>query len=148
MVETPVVGWDWNPRERIAVGPGIACFQERNNEYAHGGLSLQESLVPVIRITSGAGPGTAEIRIAGLSWAGFRCRVKIEPVLPGLSVDLRTRIGDADSSVCTARPVGGDGAASLLVGDDSLEGTTAAIVVLDAGGQVIAQQSTIIGGEQ
>ena len=146
-VETPVVGWDWNPRERIAVGPGIACFQE-GNEYAHGGLSLQESLVPVLRITSGAGSGTAEIRIGDISWAGFRCRVRIEPVLPGLSVDLRTRIGDADSSVCTARPVGGDGAASLLVGDDSLEGTTAAIVVLDAGGQVIAQQSTIIGGEQ
>ena len=145
--ETPVVGWDWNPQERIAVGPGIACF-EAGNQYAHGGLSLQESLVPVIRVTSGAGSGKAEIRITDLSWVGFRCRVRVEPVLPGLSVDLRTRIGDANSSVTTTRPVDGDGAASLLVGDDSLEGTTAAIVVLDANGQVIAQQSTIIGGEQ
>ncbi len=146
-VETPVVSWDWNPQERIAVAPGIACFVE-GHEYAHGGLSLQESLVPVIRITGGAGSGTVDIRIADLSWVGFRCRVRVEPVLPGLSVDLRTRIGDANSSVSTARPVDGDGAASLLVGDDELEGTTAAIVVLDAGGQVIAQQSTIIGGEQ
>ena len=104
--------------------------------------------MPVIRVTSGEGSGKAEIRITDLSWVGFRCRVRVEPVLPGLSVDLRTRIGDANSSVTTARPVDGDGAASLLVGDDSLEGTTAAIVVLDAGGQVIAQQSTIIGGEQ
>ena len=147
MVETPVVGWDWNPQERIAVAPGIACF-EAGHKYAHGGLSLQESLVPVLRITAGAGSGASDIRIADLSWVGFRCRVRIEPVLPGLSVDLRTRIGDADSSVSTARRVDGDGAASLLVGDDGLEGTTAAIVVLDAGGQVIAQQSTIIGGEQ
>ena len=146
-VETPVVSWDWNPQERIAVAPGIACFVE-GHEYAHGGLSLQESLVPVIRITGGAGSGTADIRIADLSWVGFRCRVRVEPVLPGLSVDLRTRIGDANSSVSSLRPVDGDGAASLLVGDDELEGTTAAIVVLDSGGHVIAQQSTIIGGEQ
>ena len=146
-VETPVVSWDWNPQERIAVAPGIACFVE-GHEYAHGGLSLQESLVPVIRITGGAGSGTVDIRIADLSWVGFRCRVRVEPVLPGLSVDLRTRIGDANSSVSSLRPVDGDGAASLLVGDDELEGTTAAIVVLDAGGHVIAQQSTIIGGEQ
>ena len=146
-VETPVVSWDWNPRERIAVGPGISCF-EAGNQYAHGGLSLQESLVPVIRVTSGEGSGKAEIRITHLSWVGFRCRVRVEPVLPGLSVDLRTRIGDPNSSVTTTRPVDGDGAASVLVSDDSLEGTTAAIVVLDAGGQVIAQQSTIIGGEQ
>ena len=146
-VDTPVVGWDWNPQERIAVAPGIACF-EAGHKYAHGGLSLQESLVPVLRITAGAGSGASDIRIADLSWVGFRCRVRIEPVLPGLSVDLRTRIGDADSSVSTARRVDGDGAASLLVGDDGLEGTTAAIVVLDSGGQVIAQQSTIIGGEQ
>lgn len=146
-VETPVVGWDWNPKERIAVAPGIACF-EAGHRYAHGGLSLQESLVPVLRITAGAGSGASDIRIADLSWVGFRCRVRIEPGRPGLSVDLRTRIGDADSSVSTARRVDGNGAASLLVGDDGLEGTTAAIVVLDAGGQVIAQQSTIIGGEQ
>ena len=146
-VETPVVSWDWNPQERIAVAPGIACFGA-GKEYAHGGLSLQESLVPVIRITGGAGSGTVDIRIADLSWVGFRCRVRVEPVLPGLSVDLRTRIGDANSSVSSVRPVDGDGAASLLVEDDGLEGTTAAIVVLDSGGHVIAQQSTIIGGEQ
>ena len=145
-VDTPVVGWDWNPRERIAVAPGIACF-EAGHKYAHGGLSLQESLVPVLRITAGEGSGPSDIRIADLSWAGFRCRVRVEPVRPGLSVDLRTRIGDADSSVSQPRPVDGDGAASLLVGDDGLEGTTAAVVVLDAGGHVVAQQSTIIGGE-
>ena len=39
------------------------------------------------------------------------------------------------------------GAASLLVADDELEGTPAAVVVLDAGGHVITKQPTIIGGE-
>ena len=45
------------------------------------------------------------------------------------------------------RPVDADGAVSLLVADDDLEGMPAAVVVLDSGGQVIARQSTMIGGE-
>ena len=148
-VETPTVPWHWNADERVAVGPGIACFGA-GNEYAHGGLSLQESLVPVIRITAGTGAGAAkaEVRIAAHSWIGLRCRVRLDGVRPGLAVDLRTRVNDAASSVsAAARPVDDEGAASLLVPDDEHEGRPAAVVVLDAGGQVIARQSTIIGGE-
>ncbi|HEN46997.1 MAG TPA: BREX-1 system phosphatase PglZ type B, partial [Mizugakiibacter sp.] len=40
-VEVPTVRWHWNAHERVAVAPGIACFGA-GNEYAHGGLSLQE----------------------------------------------------------------------------------------------------------
>ena len=36
-VEAPTVPWHWNAHERVAVGPGIACFGA-GNEYAHGGL--------------------------------------------------------------------------------------------------------------
>ena len=144
--EIQTVPWHWNVHERVAIGPGIACFGA-GNEYAHGGLSLQESLVPVIRITAGAGAANAETRIIAVSWAGLRCRVRIDAARTGLSVDLRTRVGDANSSVSGLRSVDDGGAASLLVADDELEGTPAAIVVLDASGQVIARQSTIIGGE-
>ena len=144
--EIQTVPWHWNVHERVAIGPGIACFGA-GNEYAHGGLSLQESLVPVIRITAGAGSANAETRIIAVSWAGLRCRVRIDAARTGLSVDLRTRVGDANSSVSGLRSVDDGGAASLLVADDELEGTPAAIVVLDASGQVIARQSTIIGGE-
>ncbi len=142
--EIQTVPWYWNVHERVAIGPGISCFGA-GNEYAHGGLSLQESLVPVIRITAGA--ANAETRIIAVSWAGLRCRVRIDAARTGLSVDLRTRVGDANSSVSGLRSVDDGGAASLLVADDELEGTPAAIVVLDASGQVIARQSTIIGGE-
>ena len=146
-VEAPTVPWHWNAHERVAVGPGIACFGA-GNEYAHGGLSLQESLVPVIRVTADAGAARAEARIAALSWIGLRCRVRLDGVRPGLAVDLRTRVNDADSSVSGGiRAVDDEGAASLLVPDDEHEGRPAAVVVLDAGGQVIARQSTIIGGE-
>ena len=144
--EIPTVPWHWNIHERVAIGPGIACFGA-GNEYAHGGLSLQESLVPVIRITAGVGSAKAETHIIAVSWVGLRCRVRIDAAQTGLSVDLRTQVGDTNSSVSEARPVNDEGAVSLLVADDGLEGTSAAIVVLDANGQVVARQSTIIGGE-
>ena len=144
--EIQTVPWYWNVHERVAIGPGIACFGA-GNEYAHGGLSLQESLVPVIRITAGASSAKAETRITAVSWVGLRCRVQIDAAWTGLSVALRTQVNDVNSSVSEARSVNDEGAASLLVADDELEGTPAAIVVLDASGQVIARQSTIIGGE-
>ena len=147
-VDVPTVPWHWNSGERVAIGPGIACFAA-GNEYAHGGLSLQECLVPVLHVTAAASPGSAKasVRIAVVSWVGMRCRVRIEAPAPGLSVDLRMRVNEPGSSVSGVRPVEAGGAASLLVADDDLEGAPAAVVVLDSGGQVLARQSTMIGGE-
>ena len=145
-VQVPTVPWYWNAAERVAVGPGIACFGA-GNEYAHGGLSLQESLIPVLRVTAGAVSAPADVGITAVSWVGLRCRVRIDPARAGLSVDLRTRVNDPDSSASEARQVDTDGTASLLVPDDELEGTSAAVVVLDPSGRVVARQSTIIGGE-
>ena len=145
-VEVPTVRWHWNPHERVAVAPGIACFGA-GNEYAHGGLSLQESLVPVIRVTAGEAAAKAAAKIGNVSWVGLRCRVRVETAQPGLSVDLRSKVNDPSSSVSKARPVDAKGAASLLVADDELEGTPAVVVVVDASGHVIAKQPTIIGGD-
>ena len=145
-VQVPTVPWYWNAAERVAVGPGIACFGA-GNEYAHGGLSLQESLIPVLRVTAGAVSTSVEASITAVTWVGLRCRVRIDPPRPGLSVDLRTHVNDVDSSASGARQVDTEGAASLLVVDDEMEGTPAAVVVLDPGGRIIAKQSTIIGGE-
>ena len=145
-VEPPTVRWHWNSQERVAVAPGIACFSA-GNEYAHGGLSLQESLVPVIRVAAGEAASKTAAKVARISWAGLRCRVQIEPARPGLSVDLRTKVNDPGSSVSTVRSVDPKGAASFLVADDELEGTPAAVVVLDASGHAIAKQPTIVGGE-
>ena len=144
-IEMPTVCWHWNSHERVAVAPGIACFSA-SNEYAHGGLSLQESLIPVIRVTAGEAASKTAATVADVSWAGLRCRVQIEPAQPGLSVDLRTKVNDPGSSVNTVRRVDAKGVASLLVADDELEGTPAAVVVLDASGHAIAKQPTIIGG--
>ena len=145
-VEVPTVRWHWNAHERVAVAPGIACFGA-GNEYAHGGLSLQESLVPVIRVTAGEAAAKTAVKIRDLSWVRLRCRVQVETAQPGLSVDLRSKVNDPSSSVSKVRPVDAKGAASLLVADDELEGTPAVVVVLDASGHVIMKRLTIIGGD-
>jgi len=145
-VEVPTVRWHWNAHERVAVAPGIACFGA-GNEYAHGGLSLQESLIPVIRVTAGKAAANASAEINEVNWAGLRCRVRVEGAQPGLSVDLRTKVNDPGSSVSQTRALDSKGSTSLLVADDELEGSPAVVVVLDASGHVIAKQPTIIGGD-
>ena len=146
-VETPVVGWHWNAQAQVAVAPGIACF-EAGREYAHGGVSLQESLIPSVRVTAGRSSHVTQAKITDVSWVGLRCRVRVDGARGKLRVDLRRRVGDPASSVGTSRPVDEVGAASLLVADDDLEGVSAVVVVLDAEERVVAKRSTIIGGEE
>ena len=54
-VEVPVAAWSWNPQERFAYAPGVHCFVA-GQEYAHGGVSLQECLVPVLTVVSTEAP--------------------------------------------------------------------------------------------
>ena len=146
-VRVPTVPWHWNANERVAVAPGIACFLT-GNEYAHGGLSLQESLVPIMRVTASKAGAKATATITEVFWAGLRCRVRVEVAQPGLVVDLRTKVNDRGSSVSRERPLDDRGAASLLVEDDELEGTPAIVVLLDSVGHVIAKKPTIIGSDE
>ena len=144
-VEVPTVRWHWNAHERVAVAPGIACFGA-GNEYAHGGLSLQESLIPVIRVAAGEATASVAAKIADVSWVGLRCRTKVETAHPALSVDLRSKVNDPSSSVSKVTPWTPRERPSLLVADDDLEGTLAVVVALDTSGHVIAKRPTIIGG--
>jgi len=146
-VEVPTVRWHWNVNERVAIAPGIACFGT-GNEYAHGGLSPQESLIPIIRVTASKAEAKATTTIAEVFWAGLRCRVRVEAAQPGLVVDLRSKVNDQGSSVSRERSLDDRGAASLLVEDDELEGTPAIVVLLDSAGHVIARQPTIIGSDE
>ena len=145
-VATPTIRWHWNSEERIAVAPGIACFGA-GYAYAHGGVSLQECLTPVIRVTVGIPPGSAWGAIASVAWVGLRCRVHVDATHSGVSVELRRNVNDPESSLGGRREVDGQGNASLLVADDEMEGSSAVLVLLDSDGRVIAKRSTIIGGE-
>lgn len=145
-VTCPVVPWHWNPQHYVAAGKGVACFR-KGCEYAHGGVSLQECLVPVISIKSTGRTGSTVAKISNIKWTGLRCRVEVENGDQGLKVDIRMKIKEPDPAKVKEKTLSAKGVASLLVIDDSLEGAPAFVVLLDAGGAVIAKQVTIIGGE-
>jgi hypothetical protein len=145
-VDCPVVPWHWNPHHYVAVGPGVACFG-KGNAYAHGGISLQECLIPYIVIQRGDQTGAGMAAISDVKWTGLRCRIKVEHGDPTLSVDIRLKVNEPDDEKVKAKNIDNEGAASLFVIDDSLEGTPAVVVLINAAGAVIARQATIIGGE-
>ena len=79
-VDVPTVPWFWDQDVRIAVAPGVTCF-EANKEYEHGGVSPQECIVPRLTVTAGArrrrrgGPEITKVK-----WLGLLCRVEFTGV--------------------------------------------------------------------
>lgn len=142
--DLPVVPWYWNPDVRVAMAPGIARFVA-GSDYAHGGLSLQECVVPVLVVTSPAQKKVAAI--VEMKWIGLRCKAVVQPAGTGLSMDLRTKPADPATTIAGGgRPVEQDGLCSLVVEDDGLAGTACAVVLI-GDGTVIAKVATTVGGE-
>lgn len=143
---TPLTfGWDWCKDVQIAFAPGISNFIA-GEEYSHGGLTLQECLVPVLDVVAiGASASTVKADITKVIWTGLRCKVEVSSVTAGLSIDIRTKAGLADSTlVAQVKPIE-NGKGSLAVADDSSEGTAAFVVVLDGDGNVVQKKSTTVG---
>jgi len=141
----PVAAWHWNEAVRIASPPGIACFRA-GEAYAHGGISPQECVAPVLEVERGFGATYASIQ--SVDWRGMRCRVRVETNDPGVKVDLRTNWKQPNTSIAAAvKEVGAGGEVSLAVPDDQYEGAAASVVVLDRDGKVITTQTTCVGGE-
>jgi len=145
-VKTPTAGWYWNSSEVFAYATGARCFGN-GIQYAHGGLSLQEYLLPDLTLQGDAVVSASVARIVDVQWLKMRCRITVEPFIAGMSVDIRTKASDATSSLAAPKPIDGEGKAGLLIEDDSLEGITASVVLLDASGRVVAKRPTTIGGE-
>ena len=144
-VDVPTTPWYWNGDEMVALAPGIACFKA-GHEYAHGGLSPQESIVPVITVAASPASGQP-IVIEAITWAGMRCRVRVDGDSSGLRIELRTKVNDGNTALSEASEVDSNGNASLLVEDEDREGTSAVVVALDADGQPVTQTATIVGGQ-
>ena len=60
-VDVPTVPWHWDNDVRIAVAPGISCF-EANQTYEHGGVSPQECFVPRLTVTAPQRPSRSRAR--------------------------------------------------------------------------------------
>lgn len=143
---TPLTfGWDWCKDVQVAYAPGVSSFIA-GADYAHGGLSLQECLVPVLDLVVAVPAATAQVTIKEVTWKGLRCVVEVDGTTAGLTVDVRTKPALATSSlVASVKPVEG-GKASVAVADDDNLGAAAVVVVLAVDGQVLQKQATTVGG--
>jgi len=144
---TPLMfGWDWCKEVQVAYAPGVSCFVA-GTEYTHGGLSLQESLVPVITLDVVASASqAANVTIKAVTWRGLRCVVEVETSIAGLVADIRTKPALATSSLAASTKAIKDGKASLAVANDDNLGVAAVVVLLGLDGTVLQKSPTTVGG--
>ncbi|MBF0399388.1 MAG: BREX-1 system phosphatase PglZ type B [Magnetococcales bacterium] len=146
--DAPLFPWSWNPHLSVALADGVCCYRA-GMEYAHGGLSLQECLTLDLTIAAtDTDEPNSPITLASVHWKGMRCTVTIEGESDELLLDIRTHPGNpATSVVRQIRPFAPKkGGCSVVVEDDGLEGSEATVVILSDRQQLMAQQSTVIGG--
>jgi hypothetical protein len=142
---TPLTfGWDWCKDVQVAYAPGVASFIA-GADYAHGGISLQECLVPVLQLECAGATGfSASVTIQSVTWKGLRCTVVVAGAEAGQRVDIRTKAALASSSLAASKLLDG-GKASLAVADDEQMGAAAVVVVLGPDGDVLQKQATTVG---
>ena len=145
-VGVPKTGWHWNPTAEFALAPGASCFSA-GNEYAHGGISLQECLIADLTVRPADDGGASTASIIDVRWLRLRCRATVEPADTTLSVDLRTKPAMPTSTIAVStKQLDANGRAGLVVEDEDLAGSAAVLVVIDAKGKVLAKQMTTVGG--
>jgi hypothetical protein len=123
-VSVPTVPWFWNRDVRIALAPGITCF-EANKKYEHGGVSPQECVVPRLAVTAGGVvKATGGPEITGVKWLGLLCRLEFAGVGRGVIADIRALPADASTSIAEeAKETTSTGRLSLLVPMRSTKGS-------------------------
>ena len=142
-VDLPCFPWFWADGVRVASPPGIDCFMS-GEEYNHGGLSLQECVVPQFSIRPG-GAATVSAKIESFKWAGLRCRIKVTGAYDGCTADFRDKAADPGTTLASPKAVAKDGSVALVVADESREGTATTLVLLDRAGNVLDKSPVTVG---
>ncbi len=135
-----VLPWSYHNTVRIALAPGISAFSS-GREYDHGGLSPQESVIPLLRVSS---PGvTAGIpKIVSVRWNTRKtiCTIAISPSIEckdeySLSVErLGSALGDAEG-------IATDGKGRVIFEEvDDLLGELVSVVLRREGQKVCEEQ--------
>ncbi len=142
IVKLPTYPWHWNPQVVVVSPPGIGVFYA-DIEYAHGGVTLQECVIPDILVELGQRAHGAEI--VKIDWKGMRCRISVKTEATDLTVDLRLNRNDTKSIAAGAKVLTESGEVTIIVDDDSHEGAGAVVVVLDPAGKVLTYTATTVG---
>ncbi len=138
--------WRWNPSVYIAYPPGISFFKA-NQEYAHGGISLHECLVPVL-IIEPSETSNMNAEIIRVKWVNLKCSIETTELPDGYRVDIRTKFSDEKTTIVD--PVSRDkrlqkNAITLMV-EDKYEYQSATIVLMDENGTILDKKPTTVGG--
>ena len=137
------IPWTWNREIPIVTATG-ACSFYASQEYAHGGVSPQECILPIIDVA--ASPHAAHAAIVLARWEGLRLRIEVSGA-PDHRIDLRLGTETSGPSLIKGgRVLDESGRTSVLV-SDHYERKSACLVVLDDGDHVLAHRTLIVGGD-
>lgn len=136
--------WRWNPSTYIAYAPGISFFK-MNEEYAHGGISIHECLIPEIILENQSQPKKiASIKM--VKWTNLSCNVEVENSQDGFYLDIRTKALDESTTIVISKKNGvTENKGRVMVTEDA-EGKAATILLLDSNGVIIEKRLTTVGG--
>jgi hypothetical protein len=136
--------WHWNPGIYVAYAPGISFFKA-NVEYAHGGISIHECLVPTLTIENSKPQSKA--RIQHIKWVNLKCTVDTSDAEEGYRIDIRTKFNDEGTSILEYESKGmiRDNKGMAMV-QESAEAQSATVVLLDQQGIIIDKKLTTAGG--
>ncbi|MGA2408512.1 MAG: BREX-1 system phosphatase PglZ type B [Bacteroidales bacterium] len=135
--------WKWNPSIFIAYAPGISFFK-KNEEYAHGGLSLQECLIPemIVERTESQIPSAM---IRNVKWINLRCTIETENAPDGYKIDIRTKYSDSGTSILLSKNLDIQKEKCVVMADDSFESESAVIILTDEKDRIIDKKPTVVG---
>jgi len=121
--------WSWNPAVLLATARGARTFYA-NVEYAHGGVSPQECVLPVLDVTVGAVEAALAVEVR---WRRLMAKVRVKGGA-GLVADIRVGAGTSGPSALLKGPKELDDAGEANLGiDDAHEGAALYVVIYRAG---------------
>ena len=126
--------------------PGAGAFRA-GEVYSHGGISLQECVIPDIIVgdTGGATVASAELRIKSLNWKRWKLSVTLSGPLGNHQIEVRKAVRDPDSCVSIDPLASNDTRLDFRVDPDTEEETPVFVVLIDAHGGVVDHRATLVG---
>jgi hypothetical protein len=139
-VDAMTLPWSYGPSVRIALAPGIGAFRA-GQVYDHGGLTLQECVVPVVDVSSSLA-AAGKPRLKAVAWNARKTLCKVEAVsAEGLTVAIeRLGIGLGEPGAVDAQ---GKGLVEFDDVDDLIGETIS--VVLRRDGEKVAEEPMKFG---
>lgn len=135
--------WRWNPAIFIAYAPGISFFKI-NEEYAHGGISIQECLTPILYIEN-SNTSTSNAKITSVKWVNLKCTVTTENTDDSYYLDIRSKYSDESTSVLENKNKLIKDNKVFVMATDETEAQAATIVLMNGNGRILDKKVTTVG---